>query len=68
MQIVLASYVTQGELDVHCTFLREDRRTIGVNMTLLMERAPMEFRSEIAQELLISIFQRLVSLLFPLSF
>ncbi|GJJ11512.1 hypothetical protein Clacol_005745 [Clathrus columnatus] len=59
LRMALAPYVTQGDMELHCTFLPEDGRNIGVNMASLMERAPMEFRSELAQELLVSIFQRL---------
>lgn len=44
-----------------CTFVRDDERFSSINLSSTLERAPMQFRSGMAQELLVTIFQRLVS-------
>jgi len=60
LRVSLAPFCTElGNAEATCTFLTNLPDFGSVNLVSTLERAPMEFRSGMAQELLVSIFQRL---------
>ncbi|KAF8587856.1 hypothetical protein K439DRAFT_1645720 [Ramaria rubella] len=60
LRITLAPLLSERiNAEAPCTFLRQVDVFSGINLASTLERAPMQFRSEMAEELLVSIFQRL---------
>ncbi|KIJ55127.1 hypothetical protein M422DRAFT_199235 [Sphaerobolus stellatus SS14] len=48
-----------GNLNATCTFIRNPEIPYDIDFSFILERAPMEFRPQMAQELLVNIFQKL---------